>query len=91
MPRPEPETQLGPQSETTEKPEWLTPTEAGWLIGVSSERIRQLAKSGELPYFASPLGRLFRTADVEALIASREAAARPVTIPAWMAKALARY
>lgn len=49
----------------------ITPAQAGRLLGVTSERVRQLADGGRLPVVRSPLGRLFDRADVEALAKSR--------------------
>jgi len=37
------------------------------MLDLSSERVRQLAVSGELPSEHTPLGRLFLRSDVETL------------------------
>lgn len=49
----------------------ITPAQAGRLLGVTSERVRQLADSGRLPVVRSPLGRLFSRTDVEMLAKTR--------------------
>lgn len=58
---------------TTEAPEWLSPTEAANLLGISSNRVRQLADAGKLVAERSPLGRLISRASVEQLREEREA------------------
>ena len=49
---------------------------AARLLGVSEQRVRQLAASGALPFEQTPLGRLYAIDDVHRLIAQREAAQR---------------
>jgi excisionase family DNA binding protein len=41
------------------------------LLGLSPERVRQLAAAGVLPSQRTPLGRLYRLSDVEAYAKSR--------------------
>jgi hypothetical protein len=51
----------------------LLPTaSAARLLSRSSERLRQMARAGEIPSVITPLGRLFRRSDLEALLARRE-------------------
>jgi len=45
-------------------PEWLTTSDVARLLGVSSDRVRQLARTGQLPYSQTPYGRLFDAAAV---------------------------
>jgi DNA-binding transcriptional MerR regulator len=52
--------------------EWLSPAQAARRLGVTPERMRQLERSGRLPCWWTPLGRLFDLADVERLVAERE-------------------
>ena len=49
----------------------LSRGQAAALLGVSPERVRQLAAAETLPSQRTPLGRLFRLADVEAYAATR--------------------
>ena len=39
-------------------------TQAGQIVGVSSETIRRLARDGVLPSFPGPAGRVFRLGDL---------------------------
>jgi excisionase family DNA binding protein len=57
----------------------LTASQAARLLGLSSERVRQLARQGRLKGHDTPLGRLYDRDDVEALKRERELsrAARP--------------
>jgi hypothetical protein len=41
------------------------------VLGISAERVRQLAARGALPSRRTPLGRLYNRAAVEALAARR--------------------
>jgi excisionase family DNA binding protein len=54
---------------------FLTSAEAGRVLGVTGERVRQLVRSGRLEAIATPLGRLIPLEAVEAL--ARERAAVP--------------
>lgn len=56
-----------------EAEELLAPSAAARLLGLSVQRIAQLALGGRLPYRQTPLGRLFARADVEALASERAA------------------
>jgi excisionase family DNA binding protein len=49
----------------------LTRGQVAALLGISPERVRQLAAAGILPSQRTPLGRLFRLADVEVYAATR--------------------
>jgi excisionase family DNA binding protein len=60
---------LGDASDDT----MLTRGQVAALLGLSPERVRQLAAAGTLPSQRTPLGRLFRLSDVEAYAASRHA------------------
>ncbi len=51
--------------------EALTTSEAARLLGLSAERVRQLADSGILPCKRTALGRLFDPKAVDAVAASR--------------------
>lgn len=51
--------------------EFLTSVQAGRLLGVGAERMRQIANAGEVPVMYTPLGRLFRMRDIEELIERR--------------------
>ena len=51
--------------------ETLTPAQAGRLLGVTAERVRQLSEAGRLDVVRTPLGRLYRRRDIEALKAKR--------------------
>lgn len=54
--------------------EWLTPAEAGPLLGVGPDRVAQLAREGVLGSMRTPGGHIrVRRADVEALAAGAEA------------------
>ena len=48
-----------------------TTSEAARVLGISAERVRQLAARGALPSRRTPLGRLYSRAAVEALAARR--------------------
>jgi hypothetical protein len=50
----------------------LTPVQVGKLLGVSTDRVRQIALAGELPSMMTPLGRLYWLQDVQELALSRE-------------------
>ena len=49
----------------------LTPTQAGHRLGLSAQRVRQLAEAGRLPVCMTPLGRLVDAAAVDALVKER--------------------
>ncbi len=51
--------------------EGLTPAQAARLVGVSTERIRQLSNAGRLPVTRTALGRLYLQDDIEELVAKR--------------------
>jgi excisionase family DNA binding protein len=53
----------------------LTAGEAARLCGISPSRVTQLARSGAIPFTRTGVGRLYRRADVEALLARRREAA----------------
>ena len=52
--------------------EYLSPSEAGRRVGVSSARIIQLARAGKLPCIETTLGRLLRPADVDEYARTRQ-------------------
>lgn len=52
--------------------EMISPALAARILGITPERVRQLADNGTLPVTMTVLGRLFRVADVEALRDQRE-------------------
>ena len=56
--------------------ETIGTAQAARLLGLSEQRVRQLADAGELPSMRTPLGRLFDRGDVEALAEAREQAQR---------------
>ena len=47
--------------------EWLTPAQAGRMIGVTAQRVRQMADAGQLTCKRTPLGRLLDADSVERL------------------------
>lgn len=49
----------------------LTISQSARHIGLSAERVRQLAKADLLPCEVTPLGRLFEPDDLDAFIESR--------------------
>lgn len=53
----------------------MTASDAGRILGVSVDMVRVLARAGELPFQSTVSGvRLFRRADVDALMRRRERA-----------------
>ena len=50
---------------------WLSPVQAGRRLGVTPQRIVQLARAGEVEHVLTPLGRLLDPADVERLAEER--------------------
>ena len=50
---------------------WLSPSQAGRRLGVTPQRIVQLARAGEVEHVLTPLGRLLDPADVERLAEER--------------------
>jgi excisionase family DNA binding protein len=50
----------------------LTTGQVATLLGISTERVRQLAREDRLPHRNSSLGRLYRREDVEAFDKSRQ-------------------
>ncbi|MGE0541506.1 MAG: helix-turn-helix domain-containing protein [Dehalococcoidia bacterium] len=64
-------------------PELLSTAEAARILGVTPDRIRQMATNGDLvPVEVTSLGRLFARQSVEQLARQREAAARTRLPPA---------
>ncbi len=49
----------------------LTPAQAARKLGLTPQRVRQLADGGHLAYTMTPLGRLLDTADVARLAQER--------------------
>ncbi len=52
---------------------FMSPGEVARRLGVSPQRVIQLANGGRLACYRTSLGRLFRTEDVEALALARQA------------------
>jgi len=55
----------------TESSDWLSPTQAANRLGISTQRVRQLADAGQLAHVRTPLGRVFTRASVERLAEER--------------------
>ena len=51
--------------------EWLAQSQAGKRLGVTPQRIVQLARAGRLARLETPLGRLLDPADLERFIRER--------------------
>ena len=62
---------LKPKGTMEAMDELLSSGEVARRLGISAERVRQFAQAGRLPYVRAPLGRLYRSADVERLLAER--------------------
>ncbi len=60
-------------------PDLLTTSDVARLLGVSSDRVRQLARTGQLPSSRTPYGRLFNAAEVRAAHDRYQAVRRPAT------------
>jgi excisionase family DNA binding protein len=58
---------------------WLSPQQAAGRLGLSTDRVRQLAAQGRLRFRPTPLGRLIDPEDVERLRLER---ARTNPVPA---------
>lgn len=58
---------------TVEVLEGLSRAQAARRLGIASETISKYARSGRLPYIATPLGRVYKVEDVERLRLEREA------------------
>lgn len=56
----------------------LSAAEAAARVGVSRQRMFQLAQAGEVPFVRTGAGRIYRAADVEDLMARRRASGRRV-------------
>ncbi len=54
--------------------DWLSPQGAGLLAGISYAWLRQLGERGQVATLQTPLGRLYKRADVERLRAQRDQA-----------------
>jgi excisionase family DNA binding protein len=65
--------QFGAAMIDLEKSEYLTTSQAGRLLDLSAERVRQMIATGRLTAWPTPLGRLIQRRDVEALAAERKA------------------
>ncbi len=55
-------------------PDWITPSRAANMLGVSVATVRSLADSGKLTMERTALGRLISFDSVESLKAERETA-----------------
>jgi|GEM_PF-2882361 len=60
---------------TTALEEALSPAQVARRLDVTPARVRQMLDRGELPYVATPLGRLIEAADVATLLEKRRVAA----------------
>lgn len=59
---------------------WLSPSQAGAMLGTSGQWVTQLARKGELDAVRTPLGWLVNPADVERMASERlEKAERKVS------------
>jgi hypothetical protein len=56
---------------------WISRAEAARVIGVVPHRVDQLFREHQLPAAVTPVGRLYRRADIEAFAAHRAAASNP--------------
>jgi excisionase family DNA binding protein len=52
-------------------PNWLTPSEAARILGLSVRHVQRLGDEQSLICVHTPLGRLFRLPDLEAFAAKR--------------------
>lgn len=50
----------------------LSSAQVAQMLGRSTDRVRQLAVTGQLTYVATPLGRLFSRSSVEQFLSSRQ-------------------
>lgn len=57
----------------TAEDRYLTPSQAARLLGLSSQRVRQLLDAGTLRAVRTPLGHLVERASVERLVTERRA------------------
>jgi excisionase family DNA binding protein len=57
---------------STPESEPLTSGEVAQILGVSTDRVRQLIRDGRLPHTRSRLGRLYAREDVEAFDHARQ-------------------
>lgn len=62
---------MGPCCSIQDMNSQLTSSQAARILGLSTERVRQLADQGQLRCADTPLGRLFASDDVEALRVKR--------------------
>lgn len=51
---------------------YMTPAQVSHRLGLTTQRVRQLANTGVLPCVVTPLGRLFAVEDVERLAGERD-------------------
>ncbi len=59
--------------------DWLSPQGAVLLAGISYAWLRLLGERGQIATLQTPLGRLYKRADVERLRAQRDQSGRGVT------------
>lgn len=57
---------------TVELNDFLSPSQAARLAGLSSVWLRELAQAGKIPHVKTPLGVIFCRSDVEELAAKRK-------------------
>ncbi len=50
---------------------WFSPAQAGQILGITPQRVRQLVRAGRIACITTPLGRLLDPASVHALLAKR--------------------
>lgn|GEM_PF-3210309 len=67
-----------PTHKSADPDDLMTASDAGRIIGVSADMVRLLARGGKLAFMSTIRGvRLFRRADVDALVTRRARKKRP--------------
>ena len=56
---------------TTVTQKWLTPAQASRVLGLTTQRIRQLADAGKIHHVVTPLGRILDADSVAELASER--------------------
>ena len=62
---------------------WLSPSQAGARVGLTAQRIVQLARAGEIEHVLTPLGRLLDPDAVERLAEERRRRRERAEEPDW--------
>jgi len=62
--------------------QWIGPSDAARLLGVSVQSVRDWLDAGRLPHIPTSIGRVVDRADVERLAAERQARQRVSPEPA---------